>query len=207
MLALLVFPAAIVARAPGGLVGAAGVAAVLGAAVLLFAQTPIPVSIVGIAYRRARWSAATTLLDYALRFLEALKAKGRVLTIAAATGLTVGIWALEATVYWLTSRSLDIGLSPAAALLVAAVAVLGTAVPAAPGYIGTFELAAASLVRALGVEPSAALAFAILVHAVTTLPLAVGGGASLLWLGIRPRELRPRAGGEADRDPATVTAP
>jgi uncharacterized membrane protein YbhN (UPF0104 family) len=206
ILAVLVFPATIVARAPGGVVGAAGVAAVLAAAVLLFAQTPIPVGVVEIAQRRAGWSPAIALLNHAAIFLAALKAKGRLFTIAAAIGLTLGIWALEATVYWLTGRSLAIGLSPAAALLVAAGAVLGTAVPSSPGYVGTFELAATSLARAFGVDQSAALAFAILVHAITTLPLAVGGVVSLLWLGIRPRELRLRSEGKTDPEPPETAA-
>ena len=198
LLALLVFPAAIVARAPERARRGGGVAAVLAAAVLLLAQTRIPVSMVGIAHRRARWSPATALLNHAARFLEAMKAKGRVLTIASAMGLTLGIWALEATVYWLTGRSLDIGLSPAGALLVAAVAVLGTAVPSVPGYIGTFELAATSLARALGVEPSAALAFAILVTP-SRLYRSPSGRRVLLGSRHRPKVARQRADGPRNR--------
>lgn len=204
VLAVLVFPAAIIAGAPEGLVRAAGVAAVVAAAVLLFAQTPVPVNIVGLVHRRARWAPATALLDHAVRFLGAMKANDRVLIFASAMGFTLGIWILEATVYWLAGQSLHVGLSPAAALLVAAVAVLGTAVPSAPGYVGTFELAASSLARALGMEPSAALAFAILVHAITTLPLVIGGVVSMVWLGIGPRALRPSASDGADPHPAAI---
>jgi uncharacterized protein (TIRG00374 family) len=206
-LALLVFPAAIIAGAPEGLIRAAGVAAVLAAAVLLFAQTSIPASIIGFARRRIRWAPATALLDHGVRFLEAMSGKGRVPVFAAAMTLTLGIWILEATVYWLTALSLNVGLTPAAALLVAAVAVLGTAVPSAPGYVGTFELAASTLARALGVEPSAALAYAILVHAVTALPLAIGGVVAMAWLGIGPGALRRSTSVSADPHPAAAEEP
>jgi uncharacterized membrane protein YbhN (UPF0104 family) len=70
-------------------------------------------------------------------------------------------------------------------MLVSAITVLGTAIPSAPGYVGTFELAASATARSLGVPPEEALAFALLVHALTVLPLAIGGAASLAWIGVR----------------------
>jgi hypothetical protein len=75
------------------------------------------------------------------------------------------------------------------ALLVAAVAVLGPTFPSAPGYV----------------EQSAALAFAILMQAVATLPLADRGVVSPLWLSTRPRALPVRPRGEADPDPTADT--
>ena len=203
-LAVLVFPAAIIAGVPEGFIRAAAVAAGAAAAVLLVAQTAIPASVIAFVRRRIRWAPANALLDHAARFLDAMSAKGRGRAFAAAMGLTIGIWALEATVYWLSSAALDVGLAPAGSLLVAAVAVLGTAVPSAPGYVGTFELAASSVARALGAEPSAALAFAILVHAVTAIPLALGGVVAMASLGLGFGALRRPASVGAEPKPPAV---
>ena len=53
-------------------------------------------------------------------------------------------------------------------MLVAGVTILVTAIPSAPGYVGTYELAATAVATSLGVDPDAAFALAVLVH-VTTL--------------------------------------
>jgi uncharacterized membrane protein YbhN (UPF0104 family) len=63
--------------------------------------------------------------------------------------------------------------------------VLSTAIPSAPGYLGTYDLAASFAAAALGVPESEALALALLAHVVTLVPLAVGGVASLLALNVR----------------------
>ena len=60
---------------------------------------------------------------------------------------------------------------------------LGTAIPSAPGFVGTFELAAAGMATALGVPGAEALALAVVAHVMTLVPLALGGAASVLLLG------------------------
>jgi len=62
---------------------------------------------------------------------------------------------------------------------------LATAVPAAPGYVGTFELAATATAVALGVPRAEALAMAILVHVITLIPIAVAGAVVLIASGSR----------------------
>ena len=59
--------------------------------------------------------------------------------------------------------------------MVSAVAVLGTAIPAAPGYVGTYELAATAAGTGIALAPEAALAVGVLVHAVTRIPLTIAG--------------------------------
>ena len=104
------------------------------------------------------------------------------------------------------AQSLGVDLSPAGAMFVAGITVLGTAIPSAPGYIGTFELAASAAARSLGVPPDQALAFALLVHALTVLPLALGGAASLVWIGVRFGDLAETAG-RTDEPVGAVPAP
>jgi len=78
---------------------------------------------------------------------------------------------------------------------VAAVTVLGTAVPSAPGYVGTFDLAAATTAQALGVAAAPALALAVLAHAMTVLPTAGAGAVSLVAMNARLGRLATDAAG------------
>lgn len=92
-------------------------------------------------------------------------------------------WALDASIFWLVGRSLGIDLGLGHAVLIGAVAVLSTAIPAAPGYVGTFELAATTAAVALGVPQAPALALSILVHVITVIPVALAGAVAVLALG------------------------
>ncbi|HEY0444333.1 MAG TPA: lysylphosphatidylglycerol synthase transmembrane domain-containing protein, partial [Candidatus Limnocylindrales bacterium] len=71
--------------------------------------------------------------------------------LALAVAISLAAWLGDALLFWLVASALGIGLSLGAAFLVAAVTVLGTAVPSSPGYIGTFEAAAVAAAAALGV--------------------------------------------------------
>jgi hypothetical protein len=93
------------------------------------------------------------------------------------------------------ARSVGVTIDPPAALLIAAVTVLGTALPSAPGYVGTFELAAASTAQALGVAAAPALALAVLAHAMAVLPVAIAGAVSLVVMDARLGRLAQDAAG------------
>ena len=67
------------------------------------------------------------------------------------------------------------------AALLAAGTNLATAIPAAPGYVGTFELAAVTIAASVGIAREHALAFALLVHVTTLLLTSVGGAIALAW--------------------------
>jgi uncharacterized membrane protein YbhN (UPF0104 family) len=90
--------------------------------------------------------------------------------------VSAACWVLDATTFWLVAQSIGVPVSPAAALLIGAVTVLGTALPSAPGYVGTFDLAAATTAQAFGVAATPALALAVLAHALMVLPTATAGG-------------------------------
>ncbi|MDQ6681682.1 MAG: flippase-like domain-containing protein, partial [Chloroflexota bacterium] len=109
--------------------------------------------------------------------------------IAAAAGLSAVAWCMDSAVVWLTAVALSIGISPGVALLITAVTVLGTAVPAAPGYLGTFELALAATAGAFGVPPAQGLALGLLAHAVSLIPITLAGVVSAVVLGVRPRDV------------------
>jgi hypothetical protein len=122
------------------------------------------------------------------RLATGATAVGRRRATLGAIGISVVNWFIEATIFVLVATSLGIELPPSAGLLIAAVTVLGTAIPSAPGYVGTYELAATAAATALGVPEADALALALLAHVVTVLPLAIGGVIALSrWEGgLRP---------------------
>ncbi len=105
--------------------------------------------------------------------------------LLAVMGACVLAWALDALIFYLVAQSLDIELGYPSAILIGAVSVLATAIPAAPGYVGTFELAATATAVALGVPRPEALAMAILVHVITLVPIALIGAAVLIRTGSR----------------------
>lgn len=125
---------------------------------------------------------------------------GRPGVIARAGALTIAIWFLDAGIYWLAAKALGIGLAPTAALVVSAAAVLSTAIPAAPGFIGTFELAAAAAARAVGVDAESALALALVAHAMAIVPNALAGVVAGLIIAVRRRD----AGEPTIAEPAQV---
>ncbi len=117
------------------------------------------------------------------RFARGFGGESQRTPIAQAAAVSVPIWLVDSSLCWLVAQSLGLDLGPASALLVIAVTGLGTSIPSAPGYVGTFELAASAAARAVGLAAPAALSLAILVHAVTLLPLALGGAVSLVAVG------------------------
>jgi glycosyltransferase 2 family protein len=100
-----------------------------------------------------------------------------------ALGLSLAAWLCNAAMFWLVGQAVGASLSPAGALLLMAVTVLATAIPSAPAYVGTFELAAVTVAASLGVPGEAALALAVLAHALGLLPTAIGGPLALASLG------------------------
>jgi uncharacterized membrane protein YbhN (UPF0104 family) len=187
VLALFGVVAAAAISAPGW-VGTASITAALvgGAALLVIAVAAV------VAARRPPATGqprAPRILGWSrfARVAGGLAAGGRIVdrpgAVVLASVLTVGAWVLDTTVIWCVARSIGIDLSFGGAMLVSVVAVLSTAIPTAPGYIGTFELAAVAAVGISGVTGEAALAFALLAHAIAVLPLSIAGAVSLWLLG------------------------
>ncbi|HMM42418.1 MAG TPA: lysylphosphatidylglycerol synthase transmembrane domain-containing protein [Thermomicrobiales bacterium] len=92
-------------------------------------------------------------------------------------GLTsVLAWLLEASMYLLIAQGFNLDLSPAAVLMVTAVANMATLIPASPGYVGPFETGVLLVLNgALGISRALALSYAIVVHAALYFPVTVLG--------------------------------
>lgn len=157
---------------------------------------------VGIAAHRLPGAAqAARLLQPWPRLREILSRLREGLTIATSPGtvarallLTVLAWACTILAFVAGAQAVGIQPTIAQAALLAAGTNLTTAIPAAPGYVGTFELAAVTIGASISIEREQALALAVLVHAASLLLTSVGGAIVLV--------IRQRAG-----DPGEEAAP
>jgi uncharacterized protein (TIRG00374 family) len=209
-LALVVLPAAWMAGAPRWIIDLAAVAAIAGGILLSV------LSLVGLAGPSravdrlsgrfgsgAAASIATRLAGPFREFATGIGASNRRPVVLLAALLSLLAWGMDATLIWLAATSIGVTLGPAQAVMIAGVAVFATVIPAAPGYVGTYELAATATAVALGVNAESALAVAVLAHAMTLLPLAGGGTVALLTIqraGPGGAEVAPAA--TADGDPS-----
>jgi len=108
-------------------------------------------------------------------------------------GLGIVLWLGDGTRVWLVSKSLNAGISPAVAILVATMGALLTIIPFTPAGLGVVELGVGSLlVGVVGLDPVMAGSIILLDRVVVFWSLLVVG--TVLYL----RRTR--------RDYATVTA-
>lgn len=178
---LLGFGAAVWLAAPLWLITGTGFVA-------LVAGTLLAILLSGMGIALTRWLTFVNghwlrIARSAERFLRSASIQDRRAAVGAVI-LTMLAWILEALIVWLTASALSIFLHPLGAMLIAAVAILSTVIPAAPGYVGTYELAASAAGTALGLTPETALALAVLVHGVTLVPLMIAGLVAGMTVGI-----------------------
>lgn len=119
------------------------------------------------------------------RFLRAFAA-ARPPVIVRAWLLSLLAWSCDVLVVWLCAQALGIAVSPGTAALIAAGAAVGAALPAAAGYLGTYELGAMTMAAFAGVPADEALQIALLAHAIAVLPLALVGLIAVIVMIIVP---------------------
>lgn len=128
-----------------------------------------------------RWPGVRQVL---VRLRTGLAVASDLRTMTAAVALSIGSWSCTVLAFATAAQAVGIEPTIGQAALLAAGTNLATAIPAAPGYVGTFELATVTIAASVGIEPAPALAFAVLVH-VATLALTSAGGAAAFLAGAR----------------------
>jgi len=124
-----------------------------------------------------RWPA---MMRAASKLRGGLAVAGRPRTMAGAIGWSVVAWAATIVAFAAAGQAIGVELTWGQAALLAAGTSLVTAIPAGPGYVGTFELAAVEIAKAVGVPTDPAFALALLVHAAILGVTTVGGVAAFL---------------------------
>lgn len=107
-------------------------------------------------------------------------------------------WLAQPFAFWIGFRAFGIPAPFAAALIVQFAIVVAVALPSVPGYVGLYELGAATALLLFGVENSRAVAWAVTLHVVTLVPITVVGLFYLNRVGLRMRDLRGQQGTAAD---------
>lgn len=113
-------------------------------------------------------------------------------TLAGMSGL---IWLLEGATVMLVGRSLGIHLGLLSALLTNVIATLASAIPAGPGFVGTYDGGILLGLHAAGVNGGAATGFLILVRFIVFVPVTIVGLVVLVvrYGGLRRRSSTPLA--------------
>ena len=124
-----------------------------------------------------RWPA---VVRAASRLRGGLAVAGRPRTMAGAISWSIAAWAATIVAFAMAGQAIGVELTWGQAALLAAGVSLVTAIPAGPGYIGTFELAAVEIAKAVGVPADSAFALALLVHFVILAVTTIGGVVAFL---------------------------
>jgi hypothetical protein len=122
----------------------------------------------------------------AATFRSGLGVAGRARTLLPAVLLTILAWTCSVVTFAAGAQAVGIELTWSEAALLAAGVNLVTAIPAGPGYVGTWELAAVRILATFGVAGDTAFAFALLVHVSTLAATTIAGAASFLRIGWLP---------------------
>jgi glycosyltransferase 2 family protein len=134
--------------------------------------------------------------DMLQRFAEGLSVLRTPGHFIAVFGWTLLHWLLQPLAFWLGFKALGINVSWSATLFVQGIIVIGVSLPSAPGFFGPFETAAVFSLGLYGISSSAAIAWALVFHVVTFIPITLIGAYYFAKLGLTMGEI-----GTAGRDP------
>lgn len=103
-------------------------------------------------------------------------------TLAATLVLSSLLWLLIGAIYFGVGRMFGLNLTGAEAILLMAGIALGIALPATPGFIGTYEAAGVGTLSLLGYDKSVAFPFVASIHLIQITGTTLWGVPSLLIL-------------------------
>jgi uncharacterized protein (TIRG00374 family) len=122
----------------------------------------------------------------ATQFLQGMKGITHSRGLLPISLLSIACWVVHGMYFFLMFTALDLELSFAAALILQMVIGLGVIVPAAPGYVGTFEYFTVLGLALFGIGQGAAFAYALLAHICQFVPVSVVGLFFALQSGFHP---------------------
>jgi glycosyltransferase 2 family protein len=132
-----------------------------------------------------RWqSKGTSLVDNFLLGLTAFRSYKDALSFLL---LTLMVWATEVLLFWVVMCAFHISLPVLAITFVVAAGAVSTAIPASPGYVGTYEFVLVSVLTLLGVLIAPATAFTVGIHGLAWATVNIVGAVCAFQLGISLR--------------------
>ena len=110
------------------------------------------------------------------RFMLGLRSLASPSDMTAIFLTSVLIWLLETVKYWFVMHAFDFSVGFIVLMLMNGLVNLATTLPAAPGYIGTFDTPGIMTLQAFGVNPSVAASYTFTLHAALWVPVTLLGG-------------------------------
>jgi hypothetical protein len=163
-------------------------------------------------FRRAHTSApdAGRFRGFASALMRGLATIRSPLHAATLAALTVAAWACWAVAAWCCGQAVGMSLGFVEVVFLTAVVNLGLSIPSSPGFVGTFQWLCVSALSVFSVERSDAFAFAVVLHAMSLIPVTILGYAVLAGLAIKHTRFVPPADAAGpptrQRDPAPAAA-
>lgn len=128
--------------------------------------------------------------DFVGRLVRGAAAVNSPAGVATAVGYTLAAYACAVGALAAASGAVGLHLTPIQAAFAMSWIALSTAIPAAPGSIGTYEFVGVSVLTLLGQDPASALAAVVLLHVLGTVPVALTGLAMTWALHLRVLRIR-----------------
>jgi len=120
------------------------------------------------------------LLTVARNFISGFTALRSISLVIGVSVLSLLIWLMLVAFYWVLLWGCGFALPLQAALMVTVLTVFAAAVPAAPGYVGTFQYAVVVALSFFSVSKEEALGFSIIAHLTQLLPVIIAGLVALV---------------------------
>lgn len=118
--------------------------------------------------------------EFVRRFMLGLRSLSSPSDVIMIFLITVLIWLTETVKYWFVMHAFDFEVSFLVLMLMNGLVNLATTLPAAPGYIGTFDTPGIATLAAFGVDPSVAASYTFTLHAALWFPVTALG-AYFFW--------------------------
>ncbi|HUT54287.1 MAG TPA: lysylphosphatidylglycerol synthase transmembrane domain-containing protein [bacterium] len=148
---------------------------------LLYARAELMTGLIGRALFFLPLKYKERILEALRKFTGGLTIMGRPTALMATLGLSLLVWVVNLIPVWLSGLAFGIHLSFTGSMFMLAVGAAAAAIPATPGFFGTFHaFNQQALVFLMGVDPAVALSFAIVLHATYYFPMVVAG-ALVAW--------------------------
>ncbi|MDI6769517.1 MAG: lysylphosphatidylglycerol synthase transmembrane domain-containing protein [Anaerolineales bacterium] len=132
------------------------------------------------------------------KFLDGLESLRSPVNVLMVFITSVIIWLLETVKYWFVMHAFSFQVSFFTLMLMNGVVNLATTIPAAPGYIGTFDAPGIAVLQADGISKAVATGYTLVLHLALWLPITALGAYYMAREGIKWSDKLKKELGEDD---------
>jgi uncharacterized protein (TIRG00374 family) len=118
------------------------------------------------------------------KFLDGLESLRSPLNVLMVFVTSIIIWLLETVKYWFVMHAFGFSVSFFILMLMNGVVNLATTIPAAPGYLGTFDAPGIAILQAAGIDQAIATGYTLVLHLALWVPITLLGAYYLAHEGI-----------------------